>query len=97
MTSYAEMATRTAVGRAAVEAHGDRLRAASLGLVIVSTAPHECPLCAPLEGEVLALDGTQRSRPSTPPPTARLCACTSSAASTRHGAGDSSIPTAATP
>ena len=62
MTSYAEMATRTAVGRAAVEAHGDRLRAAGLDLVIVSNAPHECPLCAPFEGKVLALDGTDGTR-----------------------------------
>lgn len=57
MTSYSEMATRTAVGRAAVKAHGDRLRAAGLDLVIVSNAPHECPLCAPFEGKVHALDG----------------------------------------
>ncbi|MEV5509041.1 phage minor capsid protein [Streptomyces orinoci] len=57
MTSYAEMAVRTAVGRAAVEAHGDRLRAAGVSLVIVSNAPHECPLCKPFEGKVLTLDG----------------------------------------
>lgn len=57
MTSYAEMAVRTAVGRAAVAAHGDRLRAAGIGLVIVSNAPHNCELCAPYEGKVLALDG----------------------------------------
>ncbi|MGW1162739.1 phage minor capsid protein [Streptomyces sp. NPDC002519] len=62
MTSYAEMATRTAVGRAAVEAHGDRLRAAGLDLVIVSNAPHECPLCAPFEGKVLSLDGPGGAR-----------------------------------
>lgn len=57
MTSYAEMATRTAVGRAAVEGHGDRLRAAGLDLVVVSNAPHECPLCKPFEGKVLSLSG----------------------------------------
>ncbi|MFJ4585315.1 phage minor capsid protein [Streptomyces echinatus] len=62
MTSYAEMATRTAVGRAAVEAHGDRLRAVGLDLVIVSNAPHECPLCAPFEGKVLSLDGPGGAR-----------------------------------
>ncbi|WKX70038.1 phage minor capsid protein [Streptomyces sp. XD-27] len=62
MTSYAEMATRTAVGRAAVEAHGDRLRAAGLDLVIVSNAPHECPLCKPFEGQVLSLDGPDGAR-----------------------------------
>lgn len=57
MTSYAEMATRTAVGRAAVEGHTDKLRAAGLDLVIVSNAPHECPLCKPFEGKVLGIDG----------------------------------------
>lgn len=58
MTSYAEMATRTSVGRAAVEGHTDRLTAAGIDLVIVSNAPHECPLCAPWEGRVLALSGS---------------------------------------
>ncbi|WP_242640840.1 phage minor capsid protein [Streptomyces kasugaensis] len=62
MTSYAEMAVRTAVGRAAVEAHGDRLRAAGVSLVIVSNAPHECPLCRPYEGKVLSLDGLDGAR-----------------------------------
>ncbi|MEU4067424.1 phage minor capsid protein [Streptomyces wedmorensis] len=62
MTSYAEMAVRTATGRAAIEAHGDKLRAAGIGLVIVSNAPHNCDLCAPFEGEVLALDGPGGAR-----------------------------------
>ncbi|MFE5558663.1 phage minor capsid protein [Streptomyces sp. NPDC056544] len=62
MTSYAEMAVRTAVGRAAVEAHGDKLRAASISLVIVSNAPHNCDLCDPFEGKVLALDGPGGAR-----------------------------------
>ncbi|MEU6669184.1 phage minor capsid protein [Streptomyces sp. NPDC046727] len=62
MTSYAEMAVRTATGRAAVEAHGDKLRAAGLDLVIVSNAPHECPICAPYEGKVLSLDGPGGAR-----------------------------------
>ncbi|MEU2746665.1 phage minor capsid protein [Streptomyces collinus] len=62
MTTYAEMAVRTSTGRAAVEAHADRLRAADLGLVVVSDAPHECPLCAPWEGKILALDGSGGAR-----------------------------------
>ncbi|MFD7103105.1 phage minor capsid protein [Streptomyces celluloflavus] len=62
MTSYAEMATRTAVGRAAVEGHTDRLRAADLSLVIVSNAPHECPVCKPYEGKVLSFDGPDGAR-----------------------------------
>ncbi|MGC9541595.1 phage minor capsid protein [Streptomyces sp. UG1] len=62
MTSYAEMATRTALGRAAVEGHTDRLRATGLDLVIVSNAPHECPLCKPFEGKVLSIDGPDGPR-----------------------------------
>ncbi|MFE1378691.1 phage minor capsid protein [Streptomyces sp. NPDC058740] len=62
MTSYAEMAVRTATGRAAVEAHGDKLRAAGLDLVIVSNAPHECPICKPFEGKVLSLGGPGGAR-----------------------------------
>lgn len=53
LTSYVEMATRSAVGRAAVEAHTDRLAAARVDLVIVSDAPEECDRCKPWEGKIL--------------------------------------------
>ncbi|MDX3831383.1 phage minor capsid protein [Streptomyces europaeiscabiei] len=62
MTTYAEMATRTAIGRAAVEAHADQLTAAGIDLVMVSESPHECPKCRPWEGKVLALDGPDGRR-----------------------------------
>ncbi|MFE7634469.1 phage minor capsid protein [Kitasatospora sp. NPDC057518] len=62
MTSYAEMAVRTAVGRAAVEGQTDRLRAAGVDLVIVSKVPRECPLCRKWEGRVLSLDGPDGPR-----------------------------------
>lgn len=57
LTSYAEMATRSALGRAAVEAHTDRLAAAGIDLVLVSDAPEECPRCKPWEGKVLRREG----------------------------------------
>ncbi|MFJ9645005.1 phage minor capsid protein [Streptomyces sp. NPDC101206] len=57
MASYAEMAVRSVTARAAVEGHIDSLAEIGVGLVIVSDAPLECPLCAPWEGEVLALTG----------------------------------------
>ncbi|MFP8960028.1 phage minor capsid protein [Streptomyces nanhaiensis] len=57
MVSYTEMATRSAVGRAAVQAHTDRLGAAGVELVRVSRAPEECPLCRPWEGKVLLREG----------------------------------------
>jgi Phage minor capsid protein 2 len=57
MTSYAEMAVRTSVGRAATEAHARTLTDAGIDLVVVSDSPRECPLCRPWERKVLSLTG----------------------------------------
>lgn len=57
MTSYVEMATRSALGRAAVDAHTARLGAAGVDLVVVSDAPEECERCRPWEGKVLRREG----------------------------------------
>jgi hypothetical protein len=57
IASYAEMAVRSATGRAAVQGHIDRLEALGQQLVIVSDSPLECPLCRPWEGEILAING----------------------------------------
>ncbi|MYX36733.1 phage capsid protein [Streptomyces sp. SID8377] len=62
MTSYAEMAVRTSVARAATEAHMTTLSAAGVDLVIVSDSPRECPLCRPWERHVLALTGPDGAR-----------------------------------
>ncbi|WP_337192206.1 phage minor capsid protein [Streptomyces sp. HUCO-GS316] len=62
LTSYAEMAVRTSVARAATEAHMRTLSDAGIDLVIVSDAPRECPLCRPWEGRVLAIDGPNGER-----------------------------------
>lgn len=55
--AYAEMAVRSVTGRAAIEGHIDALTEIGIGLVIVSDAPLECPLCRPWEGEVLVING----------------------------------------
>ncbi|MEU6649502.1 phage minor capsid protein [Streptomyces sp. NPDC046900] len=55
MAAYAEMAVRSVTARAAVEGHIDALAEIGVGLVIVSDAPLECPLCRPWEGEVVTL------------------------------------------
>lgn len=55
--AYAEMATRTTAGRAAVEGHTDRLQALGQDLVIVSSSPESCDLCGPWEGLVLSISG----------------------------------------
>ncbi|MGW1661051.1 phage minor capsid protein [Streptomyces microflavus] len=62
MTSYVEMATRSAVGRAAVEAHTDRLAAAGIDLVVVSDAPEECSRCERWEGKILTREGAGGAR-----------------------------------
>jgi len=45
LESYAEMAVRSAAGRAAVLGHVEHLQANGLDLVIVSDSPRECSLC----------------------------------------------------
>ncbi len=62
LTSYAEMAVRTSVGRAATEAHTRTLAEAGVDLVIVSNAPRECPLCRDWEGRVLTVGGPDGER-----------------------------------
>lgn len=62
MASYAEMAVRSVTARAAIEGHTDVLAELGVGLVIVSDAPLECPLCERWEGEVLALNGAPGPR-----------------------------------
>jgi hypothetical protein len=57
LASYVEMATRTGVAQAAIEAHSDRLDALGVDLRIVSNAPQECIKCRPWEGKVLASSG----------------------------------------
>ncbi|MFI0268573.1 phage minor capsid protein [Streptomyces luteogriseus] len=62
LRTYTEMATRSAVGRAAVEAHSDRLGAAGVELVIVSQAPEECEQCRPWERKILTRTGAPGER-----------------------------------
>ncbi|MEE1814219.1 hypothetical protein PUR59_04185 [Streptomyces sp. SP18ES09] len=62
LASYIEMATRSAVGRAAIEAHTDRLGAAGVELVIVSQSPEECERCRPWERKILIRTGPPGAR-----------------------------------
>lgn len=64
MASYAEMATRSATGQAAVQGHLDRLAANGKDLVMVLDSPEECALCRPYEGKVLSISGTDEQYPS---------------------------------
>lgn len=60
--TYAEMATRTATGRASVDGHVDQLGVLGVTLVQISDSPRECALCRPWEGAVLSTDGTPAGR-----------------------------------
>ncbi len=57
LDAYAEMATRTAVGRAQVAGTLARLRAQNMDLVIVSDHRGACKVCAPWESKVLSISG----------------------------------------
>lgn len=57
ISSYAEMAARTAMARAANEGHLETLRKQGRDLVVVSRAPYSCRLCDPWEGKVLSQGG----------------------------------------
>lgn len=59
--SYAEMATRTTAGQAAITGHTDQLQALGHDLVIVSVSPESCGLCGPWEGKVLSISGRDPS------------------------------------
>lgn len=57
LASYVEMAMRSSVAQAAVQAHADRLGDAGINLVMVSDAPQECKMCRPFEGQILSRSG----------------------------------------
>jgi hypothetical protein len=109
LAAYAEMAVRSVTARAAIDGHIDAMAEVGQGLVIVSDAPLECELCAPWEGEVLALTGpfgprTVRTEHAIQPsglrgllaPPRRRLPCTSRAACPRPGPRASFIRTAVT-
>ncbi|MGE5522203.1 MAG: phage minor capsid protein, partial [Rhodospirillaceae bacterium] len=64
MASYAEMATRSATGQAAVTGHADRLEGNGYDLVIVSDSPEECDICRAWEGKILSLTGRTPGYPT---------------------------------
>src|SRR5690606_5493901 len=64
IASYAEMATRTATGRAAIQGHTDRLTAPGYALGNGSDPPDWCSVCRPWEGRVLSLSGVTPGYPT---------------------------------
>lgn len=64
LPSYAEMATRTSSGRAAIDGHLNRAQDNDRDLVIVSDHAGECPLCRSWERRVLSISGESDKYPS---------------------------------
>ncbi|TCO64377.1 phage minor capsid protein [Actinocrispum wychmicini] len=62
LSSYVEMATRTATGRAWNEGHLARMDALGVDLVTVSRTSDGCVLCAVWQGRILARTGTAGER-----------------------------------
>jgi hypothetical protein len=60
LSSYVEMATRTTIAHAVVQAHSDQLDDLGVPLRIVSNAPQECVKCRPWEGKILTAHGGKR-------------------------------------
>lgn len=57
MTSYLEMATRTALKHAATDAYARELVSMGLDVVRVHSRESSCPRCAPFHGRLLSLSG----------------------------------------
>lgn len=64
LSSYTEMAMRSATARAAIQGHTTKLQEHGFDLVIVSDVPQECGLCREWEGKVLSLSGRDPDHPS---------------------------------
>jgi hypothetical protein len=64
LSSYAEMATRSTSGRAAINGLTNRAKDNNRDLVIVSEHGEECVLCRPWERQVLSISGNNNDYPS---------------------------------
>lgn len=64
IATYTEMATRSAIGQAAIQGHLDQADEMDMDLQAVSDHPEECDLCRPWEGEVLSASGDSTEYPS---------------------------------
>lgn len=66
LDTYAEMATRTATNEALMAGHTSVMVANGFDLVRVSWHPNPAPMCAPYEGKVLSLSGSNVGTISVP-------------------------------
>mgnify|MGYP000772367148 FL=1 len=64
MSTYAEMATLTAIERATVEGYTETMRSYGFDLAVISSHAGACPLCAAWEGVVVSVSGESHEYPS---------------------------------
>lgn len=64
MSTYAEMATLTAIERATVEGYTDTMRSYGFDLAVISSHAGACPLCVAWEGVVVSVSGKSHEYPS---------------------------------
>jgi len=64
LSSYIEMAIRTATGHASLQGHIDRQVELGYDLVKVSSHNGSCPICAPWAGKVLSITGKTKGYPT---------------------------------
>ena len=64
MSTYAEMATLTAIEKATVQGYTETMRSYGFDLAYISTHVGACPLCAAWEGVVVSVSGESKEYPS---------------------------------
>ena len=64
MSTYAEMATLTAIERATVEGYTDTMKSYGFDLAVISSHAGACPLCVAWEGVVVSVSGESNEYPS---------------------------------
>lgn len=64
MSTYAEMATLTALSRATLEGYTDTMRSYGFDLAIISSHVGACPLCEAWQGVVVSVSGNDSKYPS---------------------------------
>ena len=64
MSTYAEMATLTAIERATIQGYTDTMQAYGFDLAVISGHVGACPLCAAWEGVIVSVSGNDKKYPS---------------------------------
>lgn len=64
MSTYAEMATLTALERATIEGYTDTMQAYGFDLAVISDHVGACPLCAAWQGVIISVSGNDSKYPS---------------------------------